>query len=395
MRICYVLLSPTFGMHQYTADMANRMVQCGCDVNLVTTIRYPDHRYLPAIAVHTPVDTRSSGFSLDALRPAATRRTARVIQDIRPDVVHITGPHLWNIPLLRAMRRAGIPVVHTLHDLDPHVGTLYGPLLYAWNHAVLCRAEHILVHGVCYRDRLLGMGVAAERLTCAPLLHLFLGHTWLGEVEHLAQAVRYEPSILFFGRLERYKGLDHLLTAWAMMDGRDGHDARLVLAGPGHLNRMWLVPLPPHVEVRDHLVDDQEAADLFSRCGLLVLPYIDATQSALIAAAYYFRKPVVVTRSGALPEYVEEGRTGHVVEPGHPPTLARCLERMVDDPARLAQMGDAGRAWYDARRAEEKRTLIQMYERLARQSPRLVVRPPDSGVRCVGRSICPVLEEKE
>ena len=370
MRICYVLPSPTFGMHQYTADLANRMVQCGRDVHLVTTARYPDHRYLPDIEVHTPVDTRSTGFSPDALRPAAMRRTAGVIQDIRPDVVHITGPHLWNIPLLRAMRRAGIPVVHTLHDLDPHCGMLYGLLLHAWNRAVLHLADHILVHGICYRDRLLGVGVAAESLTCTPLLFLFLGHAWLGEVEHLARAVRYEPCVLFFGRLERYKGLDHLLTAWAMMDGRDGHDARLILAGPGDLDRLWRGPLPPRVEVHNHFIEDAQALQLFRRCGLLVLPYIDATQSALIAAAYYFHKSVVVTRSGALPEYVEEGRTGCVVEPGHPPTLARCLEAMLDDPARLAQMGAAGRAWYDAQRAAERRTLIQMYDRLARQTPR-------------------------
>jgi len=379
MRICYVLLSPTFGMHQYTADLANRMVQCGRDVRLVTTARYPAHRYLPAITVHTPVDTRSSGVSADALRPAPVRRTAGVIQDILPDVVHVTGPHLWNIPLLRAVRRTGIPVVHTLHDLDPHVGMFYGPLLHVWNRGVLCLADHILVHGVCYRHRLLDRGIPAERLTCTPLLHLFLGHTWLGELERLARAVRYEPWALFFGRLERYKGLDHLLTAWAMMDGRDGQDARLVLAGSGDLDRLWSGPLPPRVEVRNHLVDDEEAIDLFRRCGLVVLPYVDASQSALIAAAYYFHKAVVVTRSGALPEYVEEGRTGRVVEPGHPPTLARCLEAMLDDPARLAQMGAAGRAWYDARRAEEERALIQMYDRLARQTPRQepVVRLPD------------------
>ncbi|MBE9508669.1 MAG: glycosyltransferase, partial [Chloroflexi bacterium] len=206
MRICYVLLSPTFGIHQYTADLANRMVRFGHDVYLVTTARYPGHRYLPAITVHTPVDTRSSGLSLDTLQPAAMRRTAQVIQDIRPHVVHMTGPHLWNVPLLRRMRHAGVPVVHTLHDLDPHGWTLYSLLLHAWNHGMLRLADHILVHGVCYRHRLLEMGMPAERLTCTTHLHLFLGHTWLGEAEHLAQAVRYDPNVLFFGRLERYKG---------------------------------------------------------------------------------------------------------------------------------------------------------------------------------------------
>ena len=107
-----------------------------------------------------------------------------------------------------------------------------------------------------------------------------------------------------------------------------------------------------------------EAMDLFRRCGLLVLPYLDATQSALIPAAYYFRKPVVVTWTGALPEYVQEGQTGWLVEPDHPPSLARCLDSALTDPARLAEMGAAGRAWYDGRRTVEQQVLEDMYERL-------------------------------
>jgi glycosyltransferase involved in cell wall biosynthesis len=365
MRICYVLLSPTFGMHQYTADLANRMVQSGRDVHLVTTAHHPGHRYLPAITVHTPVDTRSSGFSADTLQPAAVRRTAQAIQDVRPDVVHITGPHPWNVPLLRKMRQAGIPVVHTLHDLDPHEGMLYGLMVRVWNRAVLRLADHILVHGVRYRSRLLDMGIPAEQLTCTPLLILFLGHTWLGEVEHLAQTVRYEPCVLFFGRLERYKGVDHLLTAWAMMNESNGHDARLILAGSGDLERLWPGPLPPRVEVHNHLIEDAQALELFRRCGLLVLPYIGATQSGNIAAAYFFRKPVIAAPSGALDEYVEDGQTGWVVEPEHPPSLSRCLSAMLSDRDRLIQMGTAGRAWYDARRDAEEHVLRRMYENVA------------------------------
>jgi glycosyltransferase involved in cell wall biosynthesis len=97
----------------------------------------------------------------------------------------------------------------------------------------------------------------------------------------------------------------------------------------------------------------------------LVLPYVDASQSALIAAAYFFRKPVLITRTGALPEYVEDGHTGLVMEPDHPASFARCLEEMVSDPVRLAQMGSAGRLWYDVQRAVEMRTMTEMYLRLA------------------------------
>ena len=80
-----------------------------------------------------------------------------------------------------------------------------------------------------------------------------------------------------------------------------------------------LLNVPPD---RRGLISDAEALELFHRSSLVLLPYIDATQSALIAAAYYFQKPVLVSRSGALPEYVVDGQTGFIVEPGHPATLA-------------------------------------------------------------------------
>ena len=131
-----------------------------------------------------------------------------------------------------------------------------------------------------------------------------------------------------------------------------------MIAGPGNVSDLWAGNLPKGVELRNRLIPDAEAVDLFRRCGLLVMPYINATQSALIASAYYFRKPVLVTRTGALPEYVEDGQTGCVVEPGHPATLARCLAEMLGDPAALARMGAEGRAWYDSRRAVEGQTLV-------------------------------------
>jgi len=76
----------------------------------------------------------------------------------------------------------------------------------------------------------------------------------------------------------------------------------------------------------------------------------------------------VITRTGALPEYVVDGDTGCIMEPDHPASLARCLEEMVSDPVRLAQMGSAGRLWYDAQRAAEMRTLTEMYQRLAKRA---------------------------
>ena len=225
MRICYVLLSPTFGMHQYTADLANRMARVRLDaeapavheVHLVTTTSYPRDRYASEIITHTPLTTRNTGFSVDGLQFQAIRDLQRLVIGLQPDLVHMTGPHIWNVPLMRALTSTRIPVIHTLHDLDPHFGTRFGFLLRSWNQMVVNGADHILVHGQVYRERLIAAGLPRGRVTFTPLLHLFLGAGTDRDVADANEDISYEPWALFFARLERYKGLGDLLAACDML----------------------------------------------------------------------------------------------------------------------------------------------------------------------------------
>jgi glycosyltransferase involved in cell wall biosynthesis len=385
MRLCYVLLSPTWGMHQYTADLANRMAAAGHEVHLVTTRRTPRDRYAPAVVIHTPIDTRDRGFSPYGLlsAPFVVHQALSTVRQVAPDAVHLTGAHLVNPLLLLALRQEGLPAVHTLHDLHPHAGSAYGRLLYLWNGWVRREADHLLVHGRRYREELLAvspqggrdavppstrdavaiaMGVEPSRVTCTLLTHLFVGYDRQQALEQSPPDVSYEPWALLIGRLEAYKGLDVLVEAARQVEGRG---VGVVIAGPGRLERYVRGPLPANVELRPWLAGDDEAVELFRRCGLIVLPYLEASQSALVAAAYFFRKPVLVSRVGALPEYVVEGETGWVVPAGDPQALAEALAAALADPQRLARMGRAGRSWYEQQRRAEGAALQAMYASLA------------------------------
>jgi glycosyltransferase involved in cell wall biosynthesis len=441
MRLIYLLLSPTFGMHQYTADLANRQAaQPGNEVHLVTTANLPRDRYSPAVRIHTPVVTHGTGFSREGLNLPALRRVLQIIDQIAagsgqrgpergqrsedtlhsplptphsppptphsplptlhsppptphsplptphsplptphsplptphsplptphspPPTVHLPAVHLWNLALAPALRRRGYRVIQTLHDLDPHAGVRFPALIRLWNRLMLRSVDRVLVHGQRYRQRLLAQGIAPGRVTAAPLLHGFLSYEAGRAAEALEPAsVASQPWALFFGRLEVYKGVGTLLEAARLAQPAGQAPLRLLLAGQGELARLWDGPLPAGVEVRARHIDDAEALDLFRRCGLLVLPYLDATQSALVAAAYIFGKPVIVTRSGALPEYVQEGVTGWIVPPGQAAALAQALQAALADPARLAVMGAAGRQWYQAQRVEEFQALLELYQ---------------------------------
>lgn len=422
LNLTYILLSPTFGMHQYTADLANRAAQWSGvrgqesggrgqeaddladshSVRLITTATLPRDRYSPAVQIITPLTTYGTGFSLQGLNAAAYRRTvATVLSEglARPagsrplstdhcplSIVHFTGVHLWNLPLVYSLRRRGVPVIHTLHDLDPHHGVRFAALIRLWNRLIIASGCHLLVHGRRYRDQLIAQGVLPDRITYAPLLHGFLSaaHPWPPHIPHSTFHVpRSIFTILFFGRIEAYKGVDTLLTAWERMSAgsvgdrpeqkfRDNsctswQEARLIIAGPVAPG-VALPPLPPGVELRDRRIMDGEADALFRSASLLVLPYRDATQSALVAAAYAYGLPVIVTRTGALPEYVAEGETGWVVPAEDPAALAWALRNALADPDRTRRMGSAARAWFTARRREEASALAEMVNRLTRDN---------------------------
>jgi glycosyltransferase involved in cell wall biosynthesis len=365
MRICYVLLSPTFGMHLYTADYANRMVQLGHEVHVVTTTGAPRTCYAADVTLHTCVDATNTGLSSEALKPRAVQQTARTLCNLDPDIAHFTGPHLWNAWLVPFLGVVGVPTIHTLHDLHPHVGAAGGRLLYLWNTWIRFTSKKLLVHGERYREKLLRQRVAPNRVTCTPLTHLF--SAWERQAVHdrRVPSVSHEPWALFFGRLKAYKGLDVLVEAARRMSHASQQPRQVAIAGPGRLGRFVSGALPPNIKIRDYLIGDDEAERLFGRCGLVVLPYREATQSALVAAAYFFQKPVIVTAVGALPEYVENGVTGWVVPPNDPHALADVLQSALEDPARLMRMGRAGRKRYEHWRRVETAAIQATYADLA------------------------------
>jgi alpha-maltose-1-phosphate synthase len=367
MRLCYVVLSPTFGMHQYTSDLANRLAGAtesdsgSAEVTVIAPFGIPLDRYAPYARVLPLVKIEGTGLRRTNLNLRGLYQVYQAIKNARPEVVHFTGPHIWNPILLQLLRRARIPTVHTLHDLDPHSGAGYGRLLHAWNGLIVRWAGLILVHGQLYRDRLVARGVPPQRVMYTPLLHLCFSHRAETTLRQSPPLVSYEPFALFFARIETYKGVDVLIEALRQV-GPLG--PRAIIAGRCSEEYTLSATLPDNIELRLHQIDDTEAINLFSRCGVVVLPYRDATQSAVIATAYFFGKPVIVTRVGALPEYVVEGETGWIVEPENAGQLASALQTALGDLVLVGQVGRAGREWYQAQRRQEQAALKLLYEAL-------------------------------
>jgi glycosyltransferase involved in cell wall biosynthesis len=231
------------------------------------------------------------------------------------------------------------PVVFTHHDPVRHPGE--GDRFKQWLTDDMARAvERVIVHASALEPELRRLGLPAGRVALIP-------HGDYGFMQRHAQGVAEEPMILCFGRLVRYKGVDDLCRAERLLRGKLG-PYKLVIAGEGDTSffRGEIDPGAP-IEVIDRFLDDAEAARLFARARVVALPYIQASQSGVLAIAAAFGKPAIVTAVGGLPEAVDGGRAGVIVPPRNPEALAGAIAGLWHDAPRRAALGAAGRALVD------------------------------------------------
>lgn len=141
-----------------------------------------------------------------------------------------------------------------------------------------------------------------------------------------------EKTVLFFGSLRPYKGLEYLVDAFLRLT--ETHpEYRLIIAGgwrkgseeylekiqrtiAGHANRGQVMQKVEHIP-------DEEAEIYFKAADVLALPYTYIFQSGVLFVAYCFGLPVIATDVGSLREDIVEGTTGFLCKPCDPVDLTR------------------------------------------------------------------------
>lgn len=282
----------------------------------------------------------------------------RRIREIDPDVVHVQQGHLWfnlALPLLRPY-----PLVLTIHDHTHHPGdrpsrkTPQAVMSFAFR-----RADHVIVHGEALKREV----VERRRLRDARV-HV-VPHVAVGDGGAAPDADGDGRVVLFFGRIWPYKGLEYLIRAEPLV-AAEVPDVHTVIAGTGEDFARYrrLMAHPERFRVHDEFVSNERRAELFATAAVVVLPYVEASQSGVVPVAYAFGKPVVATTVGALPEAVEDGRTGLLVPPRDEAALAQAIVSLLRDPALRRKLGANGRRKLDTELAPEAvaRKTLAVYE---------------------------------
>jgi glycosyltransferase involved in cell wall biosynthesis len=237
----------------------------------------------------------------------------RALRRWRPDVVHVHRNHDPRLLALTAEYRT----VLTVHDPVGHPGQA---VLKRWQNRAekqwFRRAERFVVHGPRLAEELAPL-VDPCRIAVIP-------HGVSPRSEPLARPEA--PSVLLFGRLEEYKGVDVLVEGTRFV-WEQRPDVRLVVAGTGPAAR--LVPKDPRVSLIPRYIAENEVDDLFAGASLVALPYTQASQSGVGVLAIAAGVPLVVSELGALPELAYD--RSFTFEPGNPRALADTILMHLDD----------------------------------------------------------------
>lgn len=240
---------------------------------------------------------------------------AHQIEELAPDLV-------WYVDTSPLSAEVGLCLggkarqIYSVHDPSPHPTNekldLQRSLWEKWKqilrNAFLRKADYIATFSQASRRRYADMHPEFEE----KLRVVNLGaHIPDVKPEKPAELALCEQYYLFFGRIDKYKGIENLAKAYDRLEDKS---PKLVIAGGGKLTTTGeqLIAENSCIILLNRFISDSEMVYLFEHTIAVVLPYIEASQSGVIPIAYKFGKPVITSNLDGLTQFVENGRTGLV-----------------------------------------------------------------------------------
>lgn len=301
--------------------------------------QYPDFLF-PGKTQYVTADDEAKAVPstaiLDSIDPLSYLRTARAIRKWGPDLVIVRywmsffGPSLGFVA--RWLKRRGIKVISILDNVIPHEQHFFDK---PCNRYFLGGSSGCITLCDAVAEDLLELKPGA-RYTVIP--HPLYSHFGAGiPREQALERLGLDPAkktLLFFGLIREYKGLDILLDAFSQLD----NSYQLIIAGEPYGSfepyRQQIESLGPEKKVSCTLsyIKDSEVSRFFCGADLCVLPYRSATQSGVSAISFHFEVPMLVTDVGGLRETIHDSGTGLLAKDISAEAIRDGIEHYFADP---------------------------------------------------------------
>lgn len=253
----------------------------------------------------------------------------------------VLAPIYWTIIALCKLK--GMKIILTIHNVQPHERQHINLIL---NKSVLLLADHYIVHSQKNKDSLSKLyHVSEEAITIIPhgiLEPCNIKGITKREARKYFNLSKEEKILLFFGNIREYKGLDDLLYAFHLVKEKLPN-LTLIIAGKPWEN--WekyeeiIIEnnLQSNILKRLDFIRSSEVEYYFAASDMIILPYkFFDSQSGVGALAIPYKKPLIVTNTGGLPDFVKNGAA--IAKPNDPEDLARVIFNCLSNETLLEQL---------------------------------------------------------
>lgn len=254
-------------------------------------------------------------------RPGVTKKTfnfpllVSIIHRIRKehfDVIYFESLHTWNLPIMLMSGKA--KTYQVIHEVIPHEGDSQVKMVDLMNKAVVMFADAIVLRNKTYiQDMIDRYEISADRVKYLELWRRYPAYT----------TPVHSGRVLFFGRINPYKGADNLLEIVRLCP-----NVQFDVVGrvdPQMQDVVNQLAKEKNVKLNNDYVTDAEMRETFVNSDWAIVPYNSASQSGIIIDAYKYSRPVIAFAVGAIPEQVEAGKSGYLVEAGDNKKFAEML----------------------------------------------------------------------
>jgi glycosyltransferase involved in cell wall biosynthesis len=377
------------GVGTHLQVVCRHLVARGHRVTVVTTRRRgePEREHWQGVDVHRVPTVRVAGF--DQAIPSRAR-LHRILDEVRPDVVHL---HYLGLMMLRTMavaRERALPLVYTYHMTEDHLTQPwfmrpFRPLIARQIVRAVNRMDWVISVSEGIAATLPGKGITRSVTTISNPVE-FPDPTQVTPARRDGDFV-----VLFAGRLEPEKNLPLLIRGFALLAERRP-SAVLWIAGRGS-QRAALQALASKLGVLSRVrflgfLDVPGLAARYAACDVFVLPSWVETQGLVALEAMWNGKPVLVSKAiASAEELVTPGVNGWCIDATDHTSLGTKLVEMAASPVECVSMGRAARARVSGLTADQLvPRLEQTYRRVAGMALTHVEQLDSRGGRSSGRT---------
>lgn len=238
--------------------------------------------------------------------------------------------HIWN-PLSMILIKTIIPnsnIFYVSHDANIHPGEKNAKLQYLIMQIEITLSNKIITLTETVKNIIKNRW---KKKNITVLEHPFYDFGKTETPKNLSQI----PTFLFFGRIVKYKGLELFMEAVDIFKKKI-KDFKIIIAGSGEIEKETLKKINQNnkIELINRYIDEKEIPEIWDRSDICMLPYIEASQSGLVAIAVNKAMPCIITPVGGLAEQckiAEQEKTFALMSDSiDPEKISNSMLRMLD-----------------------------------------------------------------